>query len=302
MLDTKLASWSCGLIVAAVAVLAVPSLRADTVYLKNGAWIDGRVRSRTEKVVEVEIGRIGKIEIQVSEVYEIEKNNRTGEESRPGSKEEEERIAKLTREGKIPPVKPKEDSSGEGESSRPAGSKTAGDGPPDATESKAAEEPADKDASTPGAPERDVPPIDPQLKARIEDLVRDLERQKAQFRSRAERHLKAIGAPALPYLLPVAKSPSELARVSAFRLFSEFGDDTVVEPCIEALADPNEYVREQANKTLERVTQKSFGYQAQASPRRRENAQQKWKKWWEEEQRELEKTRALAGKSSRGES
>ena len=285
------------LLVVLVLGFVVPHLRADTVYLKNGAWIDGRVRARTDEVVEVEIGKIGKIEISVSEIYEIEKNNRTGEEKQPNSKDEEERIARLSRDAKLAggaqktdgtPAKP--DTTRADSSKKPEGE---GSGKSDVDR---------EGASSPPPPEgkAEDPTLDPQLKARIEELVRDLERQKPQLRTRAEVHLKAIGAPAVPFLTPLAKSANDLTRVAVFRLLSEFGDERAVDACIEALSDPNEYVRDFANRTLERVTQKSFGYVAQASPRRRETAQQKWKKWWEEEKRELEKSRELAGRSSRG--
>ena len=72
------------------------------------------------------------------------------------------------------------------------------------------------------------------------------------------------------------------------------GDESVIEACIEALTDSNEFVRDFAGKTLERVTHEDFGYQPEASPRRREQAQEKWRKWWASEKDELEKSRGLA--------
>ena len=284
------------LLVAVVLGFVVPDLRADTVYLKNGAWIDGRVRARTDEVVEVEIGKIGKIEISVSEIYEIEKNNRTGEEKQQNTKDEEERIARLSRDAKLAggaqrtdgtPVRP--DASGADSGKKPEGE---GSGKSDVDKAGASSPP-------PSQGKEEDSTLDPQLKARIQELVRDLERQKPQFRTRAEVHLKAIGAPAVPFLTPLAKHANDLTRVAVFRLLSEFGDERAVDACIEALSDPSEYVRDLANKTLERVTQKSFGYLAQASPRRRETAQDKWKKWWEEEKETLARERELATKSSK---
>ena len=43
-----------------------PFISADTVYLKNGAWIDGIVRARNEKVVEIEIGKIGDLSSRIA--------------------------------------------------------------------------------------------------------------------------------------------------------------------------------------------------------------------------------------------
>jgi len=265
---------------ALVAVLIPCALSADTVYLKNGAWIDGRVRARTDKVLEVEIGKIGKIEIDVAEVHEIEKNNRTGDDITRQDTRELERLgllkdvqkpAALIADEKEPVEKDDEKEAKEPEKDAKADEKAADAHPSD---SKGEE-------------------IDPALKERIEQLIHDLKRQKAQPRVRAERHLKAIGAPAVPFLTPLLEDESELTRIAAARLLSEIGDETVIEPCIEALLDSNEHVRELVNKTLEKVTHENFGFQAQASPRRRELARDKWRKWWEAEKAQVEKDQSL---------
>lgn len=257
--------------------LVVSPSRGDTVFLKNGAYIDGMVRARSDVSVEIEIGKLGKIEIPVEEIYEIEKNNRTGDEmlAKRQSKEELERIERLTREGKR---KAREDElSLEGEK-----------------DSKFAPEETGVETATDATEEEE---IDPELKAKIEELVADLQRQKTRYRTRAERHLRAVGAPAVPFLLPLATSESDLTRISVFRLLSEFGNEKAVQVCIAALLDANEYVRDYANKTLRRVTGEDFGFQPQASPRWREVSQEKWQKWWDDEQKALEEMRKLSGKS-----
>jgi hypothetical protein len=283
-------------------VLASP-LEADTVYLKNGSWIDGRVRARNQKVVEIEIGKIGKMEINAEEIYEIEKNNRTGEESYARKAEEERNLLRFTREGKRGgAVKGGADTQEEGEGETEAPS----EGGPPAKDAGAKKGETPKPPVPPVAPpqakDNEKSKIDPELKARIEGLVADLQRQKPQYRTRAERHLKAIGQPALPFLLPLVTSDQELTRISVFHLFYDFGDESVIEACIEALLDDNEYARDYANKALQRVTHEDFGFEAGASPRRRENAQEKWKKWWENEKQELAKERALSQKDEPTES
>ncbi len=258
---------------------------ADTVYLKNGAWIDGIVRSRSEKAVEIEIGDIGKVEVPAEEIHQVEKNKRTGAERRQASLDKKVELKIVSKDGKhivtaLPPNTPDgsigEDNPTDGGE---AGGKKTDPEPPE-------ESPVQKNSEK---------KIDPDLKARIESLVADLKRQKPQVRTRAERHLKAIGEPALPFLVPLAKNEAELTRTAVFRLFHEIGDEDVIDPCIDALLDPNEYVRDFANKTLERVTHERFGYQANASPRRREAAQEKWKKWWDEEKREMAAAEKLKG-------
>jgi HEAT repeat protein len=137
------------------------------------------------------------------------------------------------------------------------------------------------------------PEIAPELKAKILQHVEDLKRQKAQYRTRAERHLRAIGPSTLYYLYPVTTHESELTRVAAVRLISEFGDETSIETCLDRLLDPSEFVRDFAHRALERITQQNFGFQASATPRRREMAYSKWRKWWEAEKAELAATEKL---------
>src|SRR6266542_6568453 len=64
-------------------VILVPASTAfgDTVYLRNGEWIDGMVSLKTNTFVELQIGEIGKIELSLDEIHSIEKNSRTGGKS-----------------------------------------------------------------------------------------------------------------------------------------------------------------------------------------------------------------------------
>ncbi|HVR74766.1 MAG TPA: hypothetical protein VMT52_10560 [Planctomycetota bacterium] len=277
-----------------------PALRGDTVFLKNGNWIDGIVRARNEKIVEIEIGRIGKVEIPLEDVHEIEKNKRTGDETQLSNEIKKRDVRIVTKDGKrvlLGGGKDKDKGDGESEDGEEPDKEKEGeagdvlvDVDDDAEEAadEAAEEEAEKDADGVSSPK-----IDPELRAKIEQLILDLERQKPQYRVRAERHLKAIGQPALPFLLKATKHDQDLSRIAVFRLFNDFGDDTVIEASIEALLDSNEYVRDAANKTLERITRENFGYQPAASPKRRELAHAKWKRWWEKEVAELKKVEDL---------
>jgi len=258
-------------------LLATP-LVADTVYLKNGAWIDGIVRARNERVATIEIGRIGKLEILVEDIHEIEKNSRTGDHYEVPTDGRKLDIAHVTETGK---------KKGENENKETDKQKKE-DGEPEEEDGEDADEDAEWE---PPFEEED---IDPKLKERIEDLVKDLDRQKSRYRVRAERYLKAIGPPSLPYILPLASSDRSLTRVAVFRLFYDFGDDRVIDSCIDGLLDASEYVRSYARKVLKRITQQDFGYIPSAAPRRRELAQKKWAKWWDEEKKELAAIKKLS--------
>jgi len=135
------------------ASLIDPGLRADTVYLKNGAWIDGTVRARDEQIVEVQIGEVGKIEIKVEDIYEIEKNNRTGAERVPSGMENSAALAHLTREGK------KKQALEQAEESKGGAGGTAGGREPGSL-----------------GDTEDESPVSPELEARIKQLVADLQR------------------------------------------------------------------------------------------------------------------------------
>ncbi len=270
-------------------------LPGDTVYLKNGAWIDGTVRARSDKTIEIDIGDIGKVEILAEDVHQIEKNNRTGADYKLPADRKKPELNLVTKDGKKIVVPQGERKPGEqpSEGSLPeSGGKEKGSSGAGSAESKSKAGEKDEE-DHPAKQEKQEKPIDPELKARIESLVQDLQRQKPQYRVRAERHLKAIGQPSLPSLLPLAKNDGELVRTTVFRLFYDFGDDSVIDACIEGLVDTNEYVRDYSNKTLQRVTHEDFGFQVAASPRRREAAYQKWKKWWEKEREELAQVEKL---------
>ena len=262
--------------------MAASPASADTVYLKNGAWIDGIVSTRSDVSIIVEVGENGKIEILTEDVYDIEKNSRTGGK---------ESLHEIGRKLDVP-----EGFKGPG-SRRADGNDASRDG---ASDGDASGDDAGGDASDDesedgrgGAKSSRTAPIDsdidPALRERIEQLVDDLQRQKPQFRVRAQRHLKAIGEPAIPFLLPLVDHESDLVRTAVFSVFQSAGDDRVIEASIDALGDTNEYVRDYAQRTLKRVTGEDFGYKPFASPRRRENAVEKWRKWWKKEQAELEK-------------
>ena len=51
---------------------------ADTVFLKNGAAIDGIMVGKKAGVLLLQIGNLGRIEIDEKEIKHVEKNPRTG--------------------------------------------------------------------------------------------------------------------------------------------------------------------------------------------------------------------------------
>ncbi|MBN1442765.1 MAG: HEAT repeat domain-containing protein [Planctomycetes bacterium] len=253
--------------------------RADTVYLKNGSWIDGIVKTRSSSAIQVEIGEIGRIEIPLEDVYEIEKNSRTG--STLSVPVEGRKLGVEVKSGKAATPS---------DASQPVA--TLRSLPAAASGEEMSTAPADKEPRAGDQPAGSVvdeaaQDIDPSLKKRIEQLVEDLCRQKSKYRVRAERQLKAVGPAAIPFLQPLASHESDLVRVAVFKLFFAMGDEDVIDPSIEALTDSNEYVRDFAHKALQRITEEDFGYRPFANPSRREQGKRKWRRWWDEEQKQM---------------
>ncbi|MBI4586740.1 MAG: hypothetical protein HY717_22225 [Planctomycetes bacterium] len=288
---------------------------ADTVYLKNGSWIDGQVGYRTGQNIEFKIGKIGKINIPIEEIYLIEKNNRTGEEflesyvAPQGKVEYPKKEEKDGKRGGDDKKGGDETESKKGDPSKKAAVKKSPGAEPEKGEKENAEASGTEGAKEeekddrPEEPELDAnttvagkDKIDAELRERIEQLVQDLSRDKANYRIRAENHLKAIGQPAIPFLLPLAGHQSDLTRIAVMRLFDAFGDEQVIDACIANLVDVNEYVRDYSNRTLKRLSGEDFGFVANASPRRREMAQKKWADWWAGEKKTMAELREAAQK------
>jgi hypothetical protein len=280
------------------AIFPVLAARADTVFLKNGAWIDGRVTLKTDAFIELQIGKIGKIELPFEDIHRIEKNDRTGAESDLKTYVEQKGPVDSVGKAKGDAKTAKDDKKPEKADSKPgADSADAKDKDKTTINDK---EKADSEDAGDGKKADDAPAgahdLDPALVKRIQELIEDLQRQRSRNRVQAERHLEAIGVPSIPYLIPIAKSENELTRGAVMRLFASFGDQQVLDASIAALLDDSEAVRYAANKALKRITGEDFGYQSSASPRRRESAQRKWAEWWEKEKALLAEEKKLSGK------
>lgn len=116
----------------------------------------------------------------------------------------------------------------------------------------------------------------------IQDAVRELSRQRTQNRVRAERHLKNMGPAVLPYLEAVAGHPFELTRRAVQRIVRELGDPRGAPIAIEALNDPDEFVRSLARDALEVVFPADIAYDPTASENRRREAQDNYRLLWDE--------------------
>lgn len=116
----------------------------------------------------------------------------------------------------------------------------------------------------------------------IQDAVRELSRQRTQNRVRAERHLKNMGPAVLPYLEAVAGHPFELTRRAVQRIVRDLGDPRGASIAIEALNDPDDFVRSLARDALEVLLPSDIAYDPTASEKRRGMAQNEYRLLWDE--------------------
>jgi len=132
-------------------------------------------------------------------------------------------------------------------------------------------------------PARDAEPSLSEAQVRaIQTAVHELTRQRTQNRVRAERHLKSLGAAVLSYLDPAANHPFELTRRAVQRIVRDLGDPRGAPFAINALNDPDSFVRELAHEALRKIFPSSIAYSAGAAERARLKAQAEYRALWEE--------------------
>ncbi|MEM7166986.1 MAG: hypothetical protein AAF581_16100 [Planctomycetota bacterium] len=246
------------------AALTTPAV-ADTVYLANGASIDGVVVGERDGVVIVSIGNLGRVTLDAAEVTSIERNSKTGyiRSDEPDA-------------SKPPSPKPQDDADASGD---------------DAVVN-----------APPTIPVEERKELSAERKQQIKEWIFLLTRQDARKRTRGERFLTEAGEDAIEMLLPVANSASEWTRAAVYRIFKANGDERVVDTALLGLADENQWVRKLAWEALGKVSGKSWAYawQDSASERQRIKSRRVWIDWWGAEKERLEKLKAEAAAQAVG--
>jgi hypothetical protein len=236
-----------------VLALATPVL-ADTVFLYNGTAIDGVIQARHEASVELQIGEIGRIFIDLEVIESIEKNDRDGSEQ----------SSSLSVAGK------RQDVTSVAEANAP-------EADPEAVK--------DDEFAELGAKRylRKEDVEDPELREDIEKGIQELTRQRRRHRIRAERQLLAIGEPAVPFLVEIANHENHLVRMAIMRILRKVGNEAAIPAAIDRLEDDNEFVRDYAVQALRELTSENFGFKATAGEGRRKRAVAAWRSWYEDE-------------------
>lgn len=246
-------------------VLVVP-VGADTVFLNSGTAIDGVIKARHEQTLELQIGKIGRIFVELDKIESIEKNDRDGSWIDTG----------MALTGKRRQV----------EEAPQAATET----PKSADAVAVANNPKDKRI-------RKKEDVDPQLREEIERQIYDFTREKRKFRVRATQRLKAIGESALPFLLDVVGNENPQVRIATMEIFMQNGTDLVIKDTIDRLEDENEYVRKTANEALVKITSKDLDFRCDAAQSVRQDQVNAWRTWYKElkEQEAAEAAKAAEG-------
>jgi len=115
----------------------------------------------------------------------------------------------------------------------------------------------------------------------IQTLVYDLGRNRTTNRTRAEKKLKEKGAIVLPYLKPLINHPADLTRRAVQRIVRDLRDVRGTPLAIEAMNDPDHFVRQFAGEALRvLIPSPPVPYHDNAPPRRRQASQHAYREYW----------------------
>ena len=229
------------------------ALEADTVQLTNGSSIDGTVLVDGKERLVLQIGDLGTMEILRSDVVSVQKNHLVGHNRTDSSVQ-----APAKRDKKVAPDKQKQ--------TRP-------------------------DLPLPLAPPKvdlppEIPELSPKRQAEVKLWVYELQRQRSRNRSRAERYLGQVGPGVIPHLLPVARSPFDLARISALRILIKTPHFKAAGVALKGLQADNQWVRKLSWQLVVKISgvKGPFSWQDQESARKRSVQLRRWQQWFQHQE------------------
>jgi hypothetical protein len=262
----KAAFW---IVVVPFLLLVWGILLADTVTLRNGGKLHGKVIKESEEEIVLRITDIGTMTLRKRDVVSVQKDQTDATAPPPSQVTEEEKPAPAEE-------KPAEKASGK-------------------------EEPANKEQpTTKQADEKEAEP-DPELKAQIDELIQQLALRRTGYRSNAKAKLAEIGKPAVSALIKILKEGTDWQREGAAELLGTIGDKRATEPLINALPDTNEFVRKNAIDSLSTLTNQTLDFVYDAPEADRQEAVKKWQEWLAKKKEEEAKKKEEEEKKKREE-
>jgi hypothetical protein len=238
---------------AAALVIACTAAYADTILLKNGRKLYGKVIKQDEKEVTISIGEDSTITVKRDQIDNIQVDDIKGPEIPPRSSS---------------PLVPLNPEKKEGEA-----------------------EEKGKDAEKPQVPaaeeEKKTEELDPQTKAEIEKFIGQLDHHDAGWRNNAQAELTRIGKAAVPALIDAMRTGlTSWKRWGAAKVLGDIGDERAIEQLVRQLRDPDRFVRDHSGQALKKITRQNFGYDPFAEPAQREAATKQWEEWWQKKKEE----------------
>ena len=221
---------------------------ADTLHLKNGDVIEGKIISQDDDELVIQIGKSGKMTFSLDQIEKIVKDNKTGESHGSGIKGRKRDPLKK----KPPRKKPDPKRTPKGSPKKPL---------------------ADN-------PYIDTSKFDPRADQMARGYIRRLT-TKPKFRNRGRNALRNMGVKAGRPLLQLLSSDNAALRREGATLLGEIGYKPAVPRLLRlGLRDVDTTVRSASVASIRTLAKQNFKYFPNAVPRLRDDALKRWDKWW----------------------
>ena len=219
---------------------------ADTIYLKTGGIIEGKVYFNDGKKIKVKTAGRATLIFELSDVEKIVKDHRTGDDY-------------LRRKSGVKG----------GKAHNPFGGGKGGEADVEEGEN----------------PYEDTTELTPEEQDDIDVQIRNLQRQDKRYRNRAKTRLTAMGYKAGRSVLKVLDSDMSASRQRAVEILRDINYKPATPRFIEkALSDESGFTRAAAIEALKRWTGKRFGYAPYDPLPMRQRTIANWQEWWREEE------------------
>jgi len=231
-------------------------VRGDTVELQNGSRIDGTIVKNDDQEVILKVCTYGTVRWKKSEVKKVEKNSRTGDRVFP------------KREKTKPILKPVP---------FPVSEKSVG----------GAQEKKKSFGNTEAFKEELLNPLSGKDLLDVESWIEDLQRQRVNYRTRAETHLIRKGESVIPYVLPVARSEFVRARICALRILNKFPRYESMEVALSGLTSKDLWVRKFSAQLAGNISgiPQSFPWSAEDQHEMRKRHHRVWSQWYQQQEK-----------------
>lgn len=247
-------------------------IRGDTIHLRNGGLLEGKVLIESDWAVVVQLGLYARITLRPDEILKIV------EDKRDGSVYQQAKDSGITRSEFLrAPTKKVTIPSGE----LPAVDDSTITGGTDS----AAESPVE-DSATQDNPYLPVSleDIDPDMRAEAFFWLTQLTSRNNKAHIRARTNLTRLGNEVIPLVAPFVDNELERVQLFAIPRIAAAAYKPAVPDLIGILMDEDESVRASTVSALQGLSSQNFGFDPAGDDGTRERAAALWDAWWGEEE------------------